>query len=88
MFHELFFFNIVNNYGLFGSRKLTDALNPFWPGRELISTGVSTSLNGEDLPFINFVNLRAATENFSAANKLGEGGFGPVYKVSQHFILP
>lgn len=25
--------------------------------------------------------LVAATKNFNASNKLGEGGFGPVYKV-------
>jgi hypothetical protein len=26
--------------------------------------------------------LRAATGNFSEQNRLGEGGFGPVYKVT------
>ena len=25
--------------------------------------------------------VRAATDNFSISNKLGQGGFGPVYKV-------
>ncbi|XP_077243468.1 cysteine-rich receptor-like protein kinase 15 isoform X2 [Tasmannia lanceolata] len=35
---------------------------------------------GRDLPLIDFDNLKVATNNFSNANKLGEGGFGPVYK--------
>ncbi|KAG1368248.1 putative Cysteine-rich repeat secretory protein 38 [Cocos nucifera] len=29
--------------------------------------------------------LRVATDNFSEMNKLGEGGFGPVYKVWEHW---
>ncbi|KAK7320063.1 hypothetical protein RJT34_04793 [Clitoria ternatea] len=33
-----------------------------------------------DLPTFNFSVLVNATKNFSISNKLGEGGFGPVYK--------
>ena len=29
-----------------------------------------------------YMELKTATENFSPTNKLGEGGFGPVFKVS------
>ena len=29
----------------------------------------------------DFGKIRVATQNFSDANKLGEGGFGTVYKV-------
>ncbi|KAI3427524.1 uncharacterized protein J3R85_009349 [Psidium guajava] len=32
------------------------------------------------LPLFSFSSVTAATENFSSLNKLGEGGFGPVYK--------
>ncbi|XP_014518460.1 G-type lectin S-receptor-like serine/threonine-protein kinase At1g11300 isoform X1 [Vigna radiata var. radiata] len=32
------------------------------------------------LPLFSFESVAAATDNFSDANKLGEGGFGPVYK--------
>ena len=33
------------------------------------------------MPLFSFASVSAATDNFSDANKLGEGGFGPVYKV-------
>lgn len=33
-----------------------------------------------------YETLTAATKNFSAIHKLGEGGFGPVYKVNSKLI--
>ncbi|XP_041004770.1 G-type lectin S-receptor-like serine/threonine-protein kinase At4g03230 [Juglans microcarpa x Juglans regia] len=35
---------------------------------------------GIDVPFFDLGSILAATDNFSEANKLGQGGFGPVYK--------
>jgi CTP-dependent riboflavin kinase len=36
---------------------------------------------GIDVPYFDLESILAATESFSDANKLGEGGYGPVYKV-------
>ncbi|XP_022735566.1 uncharacterized protein LOC111288880 [Durio zibethinus] len=33
-----------------------------------------------EIPLFSFSSVSAATDNFSVSNKLGEGGFGPVYK--------
>ncbi|PWA38949.1 Apple-like protein [Artemisia annua] len=36
---------------------------------------------GNDLSVFSFASIMDATEEFSSLNKLGQGGFGPVYKV-------
>jgi hypothetical protein len=38
-----------------------------------------------ELPIFDQATILKATNNFSIDNKLGEGGFGPVYKVNLHF---
>ena len=35
----------------------------------------------QELPLFNFAKLASATDNFHLSNKLGQGGFGPVYRV-------
>lgn len=36
----------------------------------------------DDLQFFSLRKVARATANFSLSNKIGEGGFGPVYKVT------
>jgi len=36
---------------------------------------------GNDTHKFEFITILEATDNFSSTNKIGEGGFGPVYKV-------
>jgi hypothetical protein len=38
-----------------------------------------------ELPFVSFGDVITATNNFSEANMLGQGGFGKVYKVTETF---
>jgi len=39
-----------------------------------------------ELPIFELATIHKATNNFSNDNKLGEGGFGPVYKVKFHHV--
>ena len=39
-----------------------------------------------ELPFFDLATILTATKNFSIDNKLGGGGFGPVYKVCLQHI--
>lgn len=50
--------------------------------RERFSAEPTLEINGgtHNVKFYTYKELRQATENFSHANKIGEGGFGPVYK--------
>ena len=36
---------------------------------------------GIEVPYFDFESILMATDYFSNANKLGKGGYGPVYKV-------
>ena len=40
----------------------------------------------QDLPIFNMEELATATNNFDMANKLGQGGFGPVYRVMVSYV--
>ena len=39
----------------------------------------------QQLPVFNFEELETATSSFHHTKKLGQGGFGPVYRVIGHF---
>jgi hypothetical protein len=40
-----------------------------------------------ELPLFNYKSVPIATNKFSLTNKLGEGGFGLVYKVRYIFLM-
>ena len=40
-----------------------------------------------ELPLFQLSTITRATDNFSLNNKIGEGGFGPVYKVHNANLL-
>ena len=54
----------------------------------MIDQNIARGREDLELPFFSLTTLANATNNFSSNNKLGEGGFGPVYKVTlQHAII-
>lgn len=53
----------------------------------LLIASMSTDLSGvKNIIRYSYKELQAATNDFNRANKIGEGGFGSVYKVIAHCI--
>ena len=67
-----------NKYRLNASASPSTLFDDFPDKNELDE---STS-SDHQLPFFDLNTIAAATDNFSIDNKLGEGGFGSVYKVT------
>ena len=64
-------------------KKLSEALLSRLVADELVEISQPS-----DVPFFDLRTISAATNNFNTANKLGQGGFGSVYKVKvpyKHF---
>lgn len=64
---------------VFDARKSIEMSAEISGSAELSLEG--NQLSGQELPFYSFNAISVATNNFSEENKLGQGGFGPVYKV-------
>ncbi|KAL3718382.1 hypothetical protein ACJRO7_003508 [Eucalyptus globulus] len=54
------------------------ALSIIW--KRMKSQGLPSGMDDIDLPLYDFATVSVATNHFSQTNKLGEGGFGSVYK--------
>ncbi|KAK8675402.1 hypothetical protein V6N13_033469 [Hibiscus sabdariffa] len=71
--HDVAVFDLSNNK----SKEFTTDL----PGpTDILIDG--NQVNGPDLQNFNFSCIATATKNFCEENRLGQGGFGAVYKVS------
>ena len=70
---------------VFEASKSRDLSAEFSVSAELSLEG--NQLSGPELPLFNFSCISVATDNFSEENKLGEGGFGPVYKVKMLLLI-
>ncbi|ONI18605.1 hypothetical protein PRUPE_3G226100 [Prunus persica] len=57
--------------------------------QELIDTGEfkEEDEKGIDVPFFDLQSILDATDSFSEANKLGQGGYGPVYKLMEEYLF-
>ncbi|KAF8020205.1 hypothetical protein BT93_G0796 [Corymbia citriodora subsp. variegata] len=56
---------------------LHDLVNPV----SVEMTEEGNLVSSEELPFMDLATIKAATDDFSSLNKLGQGGFGTVYKI-------
>ncbi|BBG95467.1 S-locus lectin protein kinase family protein [Prunus dulcis] len=62
--------------GVHGRKREKGIINPDHEGRGAINMNVGRQKD-QELPFFGISTIKAATNDFAKANKLGEGGFGP-----------
>ena len=73
-------FDGINELFIFHLATGNETSSKFLPGSSLRSR---LALEDQaELPMCDLRSILVATNNFSIANKLGQGGFGPVYRVS------
>ena len=53
----------------------------------IIDRSIKSQRKDLELPFFDLSTIEKATDNFSSNNKLGEGGFRPVYKVTYNILV-
>lgn len=69
------------------NRSSHDRLKPFENCFFLVA-GHRNQSEDEASPIFDIDTILAATNSFSIENKIGEGGFGPVYKVILLILFP
>ena len=55
------------------------------PDKSKTKESIERQLKDVDVPLFDLLTIATATNNFLLNNKIGQGGFGPVYKVIQYF---
>ncbi|CAL9013892.1 unnamed protein product [Prunus brigantina] len=73
---------LIMNFGNFVWKKTLGKGRELWwkYGDTKVNYGAGGGKDDTEVPLFSLRSILAATNNFSEANKLGEGGFGPVYK--------
>ena len=73
-----------DKYFALDKRTITDFFHAHAYLVILGTTKISHGKEDMELPMFDLAAIANATDNFSNNKKLGEGGFGPVYKVNNN----